>query len=131
MSNKLLEALKAVVEDIKTMHPIELTKALEEASTSEFAQTIDILNHFTSAVRLVRSDDKDVCITIIPIEDKQLIPIKPPCLFPIETNLPIESIPTFSQTDGEEPTPIGLVLKTPYSDTTTYREEWYTNPIDK
>ena len=138
MSDKLLEALKAVVSEIKSMHPIELTEALKEASKSEFAQTIDVLNHFTSSVRLVRSDDGDRLSLFIPIESKPIpehsvetLSIKPPCLFNEALNLPIENITPLSQSDIEDIPNTGLVSKTPYRDITTYREEWHLNPKDK
>lgn len=50
MSDKLLEALDAVVKEIQSLPPDELRKALIEASKSEFAQTIDTINHFTSTI---------------------------------------------------------------------------------
>ena len=143
MSDKLLEALKAVVSEIKSMHPIELTEALKEASKSEFAQTIDVLNHFTSSVRLVRSDDGDRLSLFIPIESNQLLPehpiqtiadkhnietitVKAPCLFNEPLNLPIGNITVLSQTDTEDPPLTVSVSKTPYRDITSYREEWHT-----
>lgn len=133
MSDKLLEALKAVVSEIKSMHPIELTQALKEASKSEFAQTIDVLNHFTSSVRLVRSDDEDSLSLFIPIESNQLpdnlsdkskaiqtiadkhnidlVTIKTPCLFNQSLNFPIGNIVILSQPDTEDPSPILFVPK--------------------
>jgi len=49
----------------------------------------------------------------------------------VKTNIsPIENITPSSQTDGEEPLHIGFVSKTPYRDISTYKEEWYTHPID-
>ena len=45
--------------------------------------------------------------------------------------LPIENTTPSSKTDEEELPPIGLVSKTPYRDIATYKEKWYTHPIDK
>ena len=45
MSDKLTEALNAVVTELRFLSPIEFHKAIEEASKSEFAQTIDTINH--------------------------------------------------------------------------------------
>lgn len=110
MSNKLLEALDAVVQEISSMSPIELNKALQEASKSEFAQTIDTINQFISTINHNRqsNDNKEVSLF-----------------------LPIENTTPSSKSDKEKPSPIGLVLKTPYRDIATYKEEWYTYPIDK
>ena len=131
MSDKLLEALNAVVKEIQSLHPVELREALIEAGKSEFAQTIDTINHFTSTIRYNRSHDGDTLSLFLPIEskdtsysqrlliaikDKEALSIKQPCLFTPDTNTPIEVLPVFSQTDGEEPPPIGLVSKTPYRD---------------
>ena len=44
---------------------------------------------------------------------------------------PIEDTTPSSQTVEEDLPPIGLVSKTPYRDLATYKEEWYTHPIDK
>lgn len=44
---------------------------------------------------------------------------------------PIENTPIISKTDAEDLSNTGLISKTPYRDITTYREEWYINPIDK
>ena len=109
MSNKLLEALAAVVQEISSMSPIELNEALQKASKSEFAQTIDTINHFTSTIRYNKSDDGDTLSLFLPIENKPVIP----------------------KTDTEDLPNTGLVSKTPYRDITTYREEWHINPIDK
>ena len=109
MSNKLLEALAAVVQEISSMSPIELNEALQKASISEFAQTIDTINHFTSTIRYDKSDDGDKVSLFLSIENKPVIP----------------------KTDTEDLPNTGLVSKTPYRDITTYREEWHTNPIDK
>ena len=109
MSNKLLEALAAVVQEISSMSPIELNEALQKASKSEFAQTIDTINHFTSTIRYNKSDDGDTLSLFLPIENKPVIP----------------------KTDTEDLPNTGLVSKTPYRDITPYREEWHTNPIDK
>ena len=109
MSNKLLEALAAVVQEISSMSPIELNEALQKASKSEFAQTIDTINHFTSTIRYNKSDDGDTLSLFLPIENKPVIP----------------------KTDTEDFPNTGLVSKTPYRDITPYREEWHTNPIDK
>ena len=109
MSNKLLEALDAVVQEISSMSPIELNEALQKASKSEFAQTIDTINHFTSTIRYNKSDDGDTLSLFLPIENKPVIP----------------------KTDTEDLPNTGLVSKTPYRDITPYREEWYINPIDK
>lgn len=99
MSNKLIEALNAVVQEISSMSPIELNKALQEASKSQFAQTIDTINQFISTINHNRqsNDNKEVSLF-----------------------LPIENITP----------PIGLVSKTPYRNISTYKEEWYTYPID-
>lgn len=131
MSDKLLKALQAVVTEIKSMHPIELTEALKEASKSEFSQTIDILNHFTSAIRLNRSDDGDRLTLNTPIENNQPITIKAPCLFIEDKNLPIENIPTLSQTDTEDLPNTGLVSKTPHRNITTYTDKWYIDHKDE
>ena len=109
MSNKLLEALAAVVQEISSMSPIELNEALQKASKSEFAQTIDTINHFTSTIRYNKSDDGDTLSLFLPIENKPVIP----------------------KTDTEDFPNTGLVSKTPYRDITPYREEWHINPIDK
>ena len=109
MSNKLLEALAAVVQEISSMSPIELNEALQKASKSEFAQTIDTINHFTSTIRYNKSDDGDKVSLFLPIENKPVIP----------------------KTDTEDLPNTGLVSKTPYRDITPYREEWHINPIDK
>ena len=109
MSNKLLEALDAVVKEISSMSPIELNEALQKASKSEFAQTIDTINHFTSTIRYNKSDDGDTLSLFLPIENKPVIP----------------------KTDTEDLPNTGLVSKTPYIDITPYREEWHINPIDK
>ena len=109
MSNKLLEALDAVVKEIQSIPPDELREALIEASKSEFAQTIDTINHFTSTIRYNKSDDGDKVSLFLPIEKKPVIP----------------------KTDTEDLPNTGLVSKTPYRDITPYREEWHINPIDK
>lgn len=109
MSNKLLEALAAVVQEISSMSPVELNEALQKASKSEFAQTIDTINHFTSTIRYNKSDDGDTLSLFLPIENKPVIP----------------------KTDTEDLPNTGLVSKTPYRDITPYREEWHINPIDK
>ena len=109
MSKKLLEALDAVVKEISSMSPIELNEALQKASKSEFAQTIDTINHFTSTIRYNKSDDGDTLSLFLPIENKPVIP----------------------KTDTEDLPNTGLVSKTPYRDITTYKEEWHINPIDK
>ena len=110
MSNKLLEALDAVVQEISSMSPIELNEALQKASKSEFAQTIDTINRFTSTIKYnTQLDDGDTLSLFLPIENTPVIP----------------------KTDTEDLPNTGLVSKTPYRDITTYREEWHTNPIDK
>ena len=109
MSNKLLEALDAVVKEISSMSPIELNEALQKASKSEFAQTIDTINHFTSTIRYNKSDDGDTLSLFLPIENKPVTP----------------------KTDTEDLPNTGLVSKTPYRDITPYIEEWHINPIDK
>ena len=109
MNDKLLEALNAVVTELRFLSPIEFHKAIEEASKSEFAQTIDTINHFTSTIRYNKSDDGDTLSLFLPIENKPVIP----------------------KTDTEDLPNTGLVSKTPYRDITSYREEWHTNPIDK
>ena len=110
MSNKLLEALDTVVQEISSMSPIELNKALQEASKSEFAQTIDTINQFISTINHNRqsNDNKEVSLF-----------------------LPIENTTPLLKSDKEKPSHIGLVSKTPYRDIATYKEEWYTHPIDK
>ena len=109
MSNKLLEALDAVVKEIQSLPPAELRKALIEASKSEFAQTIDTINLFTSTIRYNKSDDGDILSLFLPIENKPVIP----------------------KIDTEDLPNTGLVSKTPYRDIATYKEEWYTHPKDK
>lgn len=70
MSNKLLEALDAVVQEISSMSPIELNEALQKASKSEFAQTIDTINHFTSTIKYnTQLDDGDTLSLFLPIEN--------------------------------------------------------------
>ena len=110
MSDKLLEALDAVVQEISSMSPIELNKALQEASKSEFAQTIDTINQFISTINHSRqsNDNKEVSLF-----------------------LPIENTTPLLKSDEDKPSHIGLVSKTPYRDIATYKEEWYTHPIDK
>ena len=100
MSNKLLEALAAVVQEISSMSPIELNEALQKASKSEFAQTIDTINHFTSTIRYNKSDDGDTLSLFLPIENKPVTP----------------------KTDTEDLPNTGLVSKTPYRDITPYRD---------
>lgn len=46
-------------------------------------------------------------------------------------NSPIENTPVIPKTDTEDLPNTGLVSKTPYRDIATYKEEWYTHPIDK
>ena len=110
MSNKLLEALDAVVQEISSMSPIELNKALQDASKSQFAQTIDTINQFISTINHNRqfNDNKEVSLF-----------------------LPIENTPVIPKTDTEDLSNTGLTSKTPCSNITTYREEWHINPIDK
>ena len=74
MDDKLIEALDAVVKEIQSLPPAELRKALIEASKSEFAQTIDTINHFTSTIRYNRSEDGDTLSLFLPIENKPVIP---------------------------------------------------------
>lgn len=70
MSNKLLEALVAVVQEISSMSPIELNEALQKASKSEFAQTIDTINLFTSTIKYnTQLDDGDTLSLFLPIGD--------------------------------------------------------------
>lgn len=70
MSNKLLEALNAVVQEISSMSPIELNEALQKASKSEFAQTIDTINRFTSTIKYNKQlDDGDTLSLFLPIGD--------------------------------------------------------------
>lgn len=70
MSNKLLEALNAVVQEISSMSPIELNEALQKASKSEFAQTIDTINLFTSTIKYNKQlDDGDTLSLFLPIGD--------------------------------------------------------------
>ena len=70
MSNKLLEALVAVVQEISSMSPIELNEALQKASKSEFAQTIDTINRFTSTIKYnTQLDDGDTLSLFLPIGD--------------------------------------------------------------
>lgn len=99
MSNKLIEALNAVVQEINSMSPIELNKALQNASKSEFSQTIDTINQFISTINHNRQSNDNNEVSLF---------------------LPIENITP----------PIGLVSKTPYRNISTYKEEWYTHPID-
>ena len=110
MNDKLTEALNAVVTELRFLSPIEFHKAIEEASKSEFAQTINLLNNFTNHIINTRStDDGDTLSLFLPIENKPVIP----------------------KTDTEDLPNTGLVSKTPYRDIATYKEEWYTHPIDK
>ena len=74
MSDKLTEALNAVVTELRFLSPIEFHKAIEEASKSEFAQTIDTINHFTSTIRYNKSDDGDTLSLFLPIENKPVTP---------------------------------------------------------
>ena len=70
MSNKLLEALAAVVQEISSMSPIELNEALQKASKSEFAQTIDTINRFTSTICYNKqSNENDEVSLFLPIEN--------------------------------------------------------------
>ena len=110
MSDKLLEALEAVVIEIQSLSPIELRKALQEASKSQFAQTIDTINQFTSTINHNRQSN----------DNKEM------SLF-----LPIENTPVIPKIDTQDTPNTGLVSKTPYRDIATYKEEWYTHPIDK
>ena len=110
MSNKLLEALDAVVQEISSMSPIELNEALQEASKSQFAQTIDTVNQFISTINHNRQPNDNNEVSLF---------------------LPIENTTPSSKTDEEDTPNTGLVSKTPYRDITTYREEWHINPIDK
>ena len=133
MKDNLIKALDAVVKEIQFLSPIELREALIEASKSEFAQTIDILSHFTNTVKYPRFAGDKLFLSIpkengkVPysqkllnaINAKEALSIKQPCLFPIDTNTPIRDLPVLFQTDGEEPPLIGLVSKIPY------REEWH------
>ena len=133
MKDNLIKALDSVVKEIQSLSPIELREALIEASKSEFAQTIDILSHFTNTVKYHRFAGDKLFLSIpkengkVPysqkllnaINAKEALSIKQPCLFPIDTNTPIRDLPVFSQTDGEKPPLIGLVSKIPY------REEWH------
>ena len=99
MSDKLTEALNAVVKEIQSHPPDELRKALIEASKSEFAQTINLLNNFTNHIINTRSiDDGDTLSLFLPIENKPVIP----------------------KTDTEDLPNTGLVSKTPYREITTY-----------
>lgn len=139
MKDNLIKALDAVVKEIQFLSPIELREALIEASKSEFAQTIDILSHFTNTVKYHRFAGDKLFLSIpkengkVPysqkllnaINAKEALSIKQPCLFPIDTNTPIRDLPVLFQIDEEEPPLIGLVSKTPYIDITTYREEWH------
>ena len=110
MSDKLLEALDTVVQEISSMSPIELNKSLQEASKSEFAQTIDTINQFISTINYKTQSNNNDEVSLF---------------------LPIENTTPSSQTVEEDLPPIGLVSKTPYRDLATYKEEWYTHPIDK
>ena len=75
MSDKLLEALEAVVIEIQSLSPIELRKALIEASKSEFVQTIDTINLFTSTICYNKqSNENDEVFLFLPIENKPVIP---------------------------------------------------------
>lgn len=110
MSNKLLEALNSVAQEISSMSPIELNEALQKASKSQFAQTIDTINQFTSTINHNRQSNDNNEVSLF---------------------LPIENTTSSSKTDEEDLPSIGLVSKTPYRDIATYKEEWYTHPIDK
>ena len=110
MSNKLLEALDTVVQEISSMSPIELNEALQEASKSQFAQTIDTINQFISTINHNRQSNDNNEVSLF---------------------LPIENTPVIPKTDTEDLSNTGLTFKTPYSNITTYREEWHINPIDK
>lgn len=49
----------------------------------------------------------------------------------VKTNIPpIENTPVIPKTDTQDTSNTGLVSKTPYRDISTYKEEWYTHPID-
>ena len=98
MSDKLLEALDAVVKEIQSLPPDELRKALIEASKSEFAQTIDTINLFTSTICYNRSDDGDTLSLFLPIENNTSS-TKQSHLPSIETIPPIDNIIIFSKTD--------------------------------
>ena len=110
MSNKLLEALNAVVKEIQSLPPDELREALIEASKSQFAQTIDTINQFISTINHNRQFNNNNEVSL---------------------SLPIENTPVIPKTDTEDLSNTGLVSKTPYRDIATYKEEWYTHPIDK
>ena len=110
MSDKLLEALDAVVQEISSMSPIELNEALQKASKSEFAQTIDTINQFISTINHNTQSNDNNKVSLF---------------------LPIENTTPLLKSDEEKLPHIGLVSKTPYRDIATYKEEWYTHPIDK
>ena len=70
MNDKLTEALNAVVTELRFLSPIEFHKAIEEASKSEFAQTIDTINRFTSTIKYnTQLDDGDTLSLFLPIGD--------------------------------------------------------------
>ena len=98
MNDKLTEALNAVVQEISSMSPIELNEALQKASKSEFAQTIDTINLFTSTICYNRSDDGDTLSLFLPIENNTSS-TKQSHLPSIETIPPIDNITIFSKTD--------------------------------
>ena len=110
MSNKLLEALNAVVKEIQSLPPDELREALIEASKSQFAQTIDTINQFISTINHNRQPNDNNEVSLF---------------------LPIENTTPSSKTDEEDTPNTGLVSKTPSRDIATYKEEWYTHPKDK
>ena len=112
MSDKLTEALNAVVTELRFLSPIEFHKAIEEASKSEFAQTIDTINHFTSTIRYNKSDDGDTLSLFLPIEN--ITPSTKQSHLPsIETIPPIENKPVIPKTETEDLPNTELYLKLP------------------
>ena len=102
MSDKLLEALDAVVKEIQSLPPTELRKALIEASKSEFAQTIDTINQFISTINHNRQSNNNDEVSLF---------------------LPIENTTPLLKSDEEKPSHIGLVSKTLYRDIAFYKKE--------
>ena len=90
MSDKLLEALDAVVKEIQSLPSTELRKALIEASKSEFAQTIDTINQFISTINHNRQSNNNDEVSLF---------------------LPIENTTPLLKSDEEKPSHIGLVSK--------------------
>lgn len=128
MSDKLIEALKIVETELRNMSLKDFEKTRIECNTN-IPRAIDITLLFTNAIiQDRRKNNEDILSSNT--HEKKVLYMKSPCLFPIETNIPIENITPFSQTDTEDLPNTELVSKTPYRDITTYREEWHFNPKD-